>query len=154
MASGIVSGSRRIDHGDLAAHAQRMAGGLAALGVGPGDCVAILMRNDIPFLIASYGAIALGALAVPINWHFKADEISYVLADSGAKVLVAHADLLHAASGAIRGGLPVLAVETPPEIIAAYGIDPAQARAPAGSEEFRRGSPRNSLMTGRRCRPP
>src|ERR1700675_22516 len=109
-ASGIISGSRHVDHRDLAACALRMAGGLAALGVGQGDCVAILMRNDIPFLIASYGAIALGAFAVPINWHFKADEIGYVLADSGAKVLVAHADLLRAVRGAIPPGVSLLAV--------------------------------------------
>ncbi len=135
-ASGIISGSRHVDHRDLAARALRMAGGLAALGVGQGDCVAILMRNDIPFLVASYGAIALGAFAVPINWHFKADEVGYVLRDSGAKVLVAHADLFRAVGGAIPRGLPVLAVETPPEIIAAYGIDPTDGRVPAGVQEF------------------
>jgi long-chain acyl-CoA synthetase len=134
--TGIISGSRHVDHRDLAARAQRMAGGLAALGVGPGDCVAILMRNDIAYLIASYGAIALGALAVPINWHFKPDEVGYVLRDSGAKVLVAHADLFRAVRGVIPRGLPVLAVETPPEIIAAYGIDPAAARVPADAEAF------------------
>jgi long-chain acyl-CoA synthetase len=136
ITSGIVCGSRHIGRADLAARAQRMASGLRALGVGQGDCVAILMRNDIPFLIASYGAIALGAFAVPVNWHFKADEVGYVLRDSGAKVLVAHADLLRAVGGAIPRGLPVLAVETPPEVIAAYGIDPAAARAPEGAEEF------------------
>jgi long-chain acyl-CoA synthetase len=135
-ASGIISGSRHLDHGDLAARVQRMAGGLAALGVGPGDCVAILMRNDIPYLIASYGAIALGAFAVPINWHFKADEIGYVLRDSGAKVLVAHSDLFRAVEDAIPRGLPVLAVHTPPEILAANRIDPAAAKAPAGAKEF------------------
>src|SRR5712691_9064009 len=118
--SGIISGSRHVDHRDLAARVQRMAGGLAALGVGRGDCVAILMRNDIPFLVASYGAIALGAFAVPINWHFKADEVDYVLRDSGAKALVAHADLFRAVEGAIPPGLALLAVETPPEIIAAF----------------------------------
>jgi long-chain acyl-CoA synthetase len=136
IASGIVSGSRQIDAGELALAARRMAGGLAALGVGQGDCVAILMRNDIPFLTASYGAIALGAFAVPVNWHFKADEVGYILRDSGAKVLVAHADLFRAVEGAIPRGLPVLAIETPPEIIAAYGIDPADAQVPDGTDEF------------------
>jgi long-chain acyl-CoA synthetase len=135
-ASGIISGSRHIDRRDLAAQAQRMAGGLRALGVGQGDCVAILMRNDIPYLVASYGAIALGAFAVPINWHFKPDEVGYILRDSGAKVIVAHADLFRAVKGVIPDGLPVLAVETPPEIIAAYGINPADARTPEGAEEF------------------
>ena len=59
-----------------------------------GDCVAILMRNDIAFMEASYAAQTLGAYAVPINWHFKAEEIDYILADCGAKVLIGHADLL------------------------------------------------------------
>jgi long-chain acyl-CoA synthetase len=135
-AGGIASGARHIGPAELARSVQRMAGGLAALGVGQGDCIAILMRNDIPFLVASYGAIALGAFAVPINWHFKADEVGYVLRDSGAKVLVAHADLFRAVEGAIPRGLPVLAVETPPEIIAAYGIDPAHAQVPEETEEF------------------
>jgi long-chain acyl-CoA synthetase len=136
-AGGIISGSRHVDHRDLAARALRMAGGLSsALSVGQGDCVAILMRNDISFLVASYGVIALGAFAVPINWHFKADEVGYVLRDSGAKVLVAHADLFRAVGGAIPRGLPVLAVETPPEIIAAYGIDPAHAQVPDGIDDF------------------
>ena len=136
MASGIVSGSRHVDSAELAASAKRMAGGLAALGISQGDCVAILMRNDIPFLVASYGAIALGAFAVPINWHFKPDEIAYVLADSGAKALIGHADLLRAAHEGIPRALPVLAVETPPEILAAYGVDPSEARVPAGARDF------------------
>ena len=53
---------------------------------------------------------------VPINWHLKAEEVAYILADSGAKILVCHADLLPQ----IRDGLPadvrLLVVTTPPEI--------------------------------------
>ena len=135
-ATGIASGAREVDFREVALAAQRVSGGLVALGVRPGDCVAILMRNDIPYLVASYGAMALGAFVVPINWHFKPDEIAYVLADSGAKALIAHADLARAAKDAIAPALPVLAVETPPEILAAYGIDPALARAPEGFPEL------------------
>jgi acyl-CoA synthetase (AMP-forming)/AMP-acid ligase II len=54
------------------------------------------MRNDIAFLEASYAAMMLGAYAVPINWHFKGEEVAYVLADSGSRVLVGHTDLLAA----------------------------------------------------------
>ena len=72
----------------------RAASGFAALGLKPGDCAALLLRNDFAFLEASLAAVRLGAYAVPINWHFKADEVAYILADCGAKVLVAHADLL------------------------------------------------------------
>src|SRR5262249_17916128 len=113
LSRGIASGAREMSADEMTRAATRMAGGLAGLGVSAGDCVAILMRNDFPFLIASYGAIALGAFAVPINWHLKPDEVAYVLADSGAKVLVAHADLLRATRDSIPPGLPVLVVETP-----------------------------------------
>jgi long-chain acyl-CoA synthetase len=136
LSRGIASGAREMRADDMTRAAARMAGGLAALGVGTGDCVAILMRNDFPFLVASYGAIALGAFAVPINWHLKPDEVAYVLADSGAKALVAHADLLRLAGESIPSGLPVLVVETPLEVLAAYGIAPAEGRPPAAVTEF------------------
>ena len=37
----------------------------------------------------------LGAYAVPVNWHFKPEEINYILKDSGTSVLIGHADMLH-----------------------------------------------------------
>ncbi|MBN9261747.1 MAG: AMP-binding protein, partial [Hyphomicrobium sp.] len=74
---GIASGGRTIDQATFDARVDRAAAGLDALGVGQGDCVAILMRNDIAFLEASYAAIRLGAYAVPINWHFHPEEIAY-----------------------------------------------------------------------------
>ena len=78
---GIASGERLLARTQLDARVRRIAGGLRRLGVGQGDCVAMLMRNDIAFLEATYAAMMLGAYAVPINWHFKSDEIDYVLAD-------------------------------------------------------------------------
>ena len=64
------------------------------VGVGAGDAVAIMLRNDFPFFEATFGAGRLGAHAVPINWHYMAEETGHILEDSGAKVLVIHADLL------------------------------------------------------------
>ncbi|NJO23911.1 MAG: AMP-binding protein [Sphingomonadales bacterium] len=83
-----------------------------------------MLRNDFAFLEASLAAVRIGAYAVPINWHFKAEEVAYVLADCGARVLVAHADLLAGVAGAIPAGVSVLVVETPPEIASAYGGGP------------------------------
>jgi acyl-CoA synthetase (AMP-forming)/AMP-acid ligase II len=37
----------------------------------------MLMRNDIAFIEAAYGAMWLGAYAVPVNWHFKPEEIDF-----------------------------------------------------------------------------
>ena len=44
------------------------------------------MRNDIAFMEAAYAAQTLGAYAVPINWHFKAEEIGYILGVADAPV--------------------------------------------------------------------
>lgn len=117
----LVSGARSMTAASLAERIARAASGFAALGVTQGDCVALLLRNDFAFLEASLAAVRLGAYAVPINWHFKAEEIAYVLADCGAKVLVGHADLLASVTDAIPPGVTVLVVATPPEIAATYG---------------------------------
>ena len=94
-------------------HRRRLAG----LGVKPGDSVCMLMRNDIAFIEAAYAAMRLGAYAVPVNWHFKPEEINYVLKDSGTAVLIGHADMLHQLRDAIPAGVTVLSVPTPPEIL-------------------------------------
>jgi long-chain acyl-CoA synthetase len=121
---GIISGERRRAHAEVADRAARIAGGLHRLGVGQGDSVCILMRNDIGFVEAAYAAMQLGAYAVPVNWHFKPEEIGYILRDSGTSVLIAHVDLLHLLRGAVPAGVVALSVPTPPEILRAYQIDP------------------------------
>jgi len=133
---GIVSGNRIRSKQEFGLRARRIAGGLRALGVGAGDSVAILMRNDIAFLETSLAAMMLGAYAVPINWHFKSEEVSYVVTDSGAKVLIAHADLLSGIGASASAGLPVIWVATPPEILSAYEIVAERAIVPAGAVDF------------------
>ena len=92
---GIISGERRRTHERVSKRTERITFGLQKLGVRQGDSVCMLMRNDIAFVEAAYAAMRLGAYGVPINWHFKPEEISYVLRDSGTHVLIAHADMLH-----------------------------------------------------------
>ena len=134
--TGIVCGARSLPKHEVEEQSRRIASGLAAFGVRQGDCLAILMRNDIAFLAASYGAMMLGAYAVPINWHFAAEEIAYILGDSGAKVLIGHADLLTLHGFAAASRIPVVCAETPPEIVATYRIDPALLAMPAGAIVF------------------
>jgi long-chain acyl-CoA synthetase len=136
LSSGIVCGARRVGLEALETRARRLASALAALGVGQGDCVALLMRNDIAFMEASYAAQALGAYAVPINWHFKAEEIGYILSDSGARVLVAHADLLAPVVEHLPAGTAAIAVSTPAEVAAAYGVAPMDARAVGAAQAW------------------
>jgi long-chain acyl-CoA synthetase len=128
---GIASGQRRRSHTEISERAARIAGGLQGLGVKQGDCVCILMRNDITFLEAAYATMRLGAYAVPVNWHFKPEEINYILKDSGTSVLVGHADLLHPLRDAVPADVIVLSAPTPPEIVPTYKIDPHHLATPA-----------------------
>jgi long-chain acyl-CoA synthetase len=133
---GIISGQQRRDHAEVADRTDRIAGGLQRLGVKPGDSVCILMRNDIAFMEAAYAAMRLGAYGVPINWHFKPEEINYVLKDSGTSVLIGHADMLHPLRDAIPAGVTVLSVPTPPEILANYKIDRDHLATPGFATDF------------------
>ena len=120
---GIISGERRRTHAEVASRVARIAGGLSKLGVRQGNSVCMLMRNDIAFIESAYAAMQLGAYGVPVNWHFKVEEIDYILRDSGTSVLIGHADMLHQLKGAIPSGVTVLSVPTPPEILKTYRID-------------------------------
>src|SRR3954465_3278510 len=133
---GIVSGGRSRSHAEVADRADRIASGLSQIGVRRGDCVCMLMRNDIAFIEAAYAAMRLGAYGVPINWHFKPEEINYVLKDSGSSVLIAHADMLHQLREAIPEGVTALSVPTPPEILANYRIDPDHLATPDFAIDF------------------
>jgi long-chain acyl-CoA synthetase len=123
----IISGERRMDLATLRDRAARAAAGLASLGVGRGDTVALYLRNDLPFFEASMAAGLIGAYPTPVNWHYTEDEARYLFENSGARAIVIHADMLPPIRAAIPEGVPVLVVETPPEVASAYGI-PAEAR--------------------------
>jgi long-chain acyl-CoA synthetase len=120
---GIVSGSRIVSGEERADRSRRIAGGLAQLGIGPGDCVALLMRNDIAFVEATLATMTLGAYAVPINWHFAPEEIAHILKDCGARVLIGHNDLLHPIGAILTDTITVLGVAVPSELQAAYPVD-------------------------------
>ena len=133
---GIISGGRRRDHAEVAGRVARIAGGLEGLGVKQGDSVCILMRNDIAFIEAAYAAMRLGAYAVPVNWHFKPEEVGYVLNDSGARVLIGHADMLHRLHEVIPAGATVLSAPTPSEMLSQYKIDQDHLATPAFAVEL------------------
>ena len=116
----------------LLLQASRAATGFDALGIGDGDCVALLLRNDFAFFEGQQAAAALGAYCVPINWHGKPEEVLYVLGDARPKVLVAHADLIAPLRDRLPDGLQLLVVPTPPEVQQRYGISDALTQPLAG----------------------
>jgi long-chain acyl-CoA synthetase len=98
-------------YAELWEQVRRTATVLAERGVGAGDRVAMLLPNVPAFPVTYYAAQFLGAVAVPVHALLKAEEIEYVLRDSGAKVLVCAAVLLgEGAKGAELAGVPVLGV--------------------------------------------
>src|SRR3979411_2714061 len=133
---GIIGGARRRSHAEVAERAERIASGLLKLGVKQGDRGCMVMRKDIAFIEAAYAAMRLGAYGVPVNWHFKPEEINYVLKDSGSSVLIAHADMLHQLREAIPSGATALSVPTPPEILSNYKINPDHLATPAFAIDF------------------
>ncbi len=84
----IVYRDERVTHGDLVERVERLAQGLAAQGIEPGDAVALLLPND-PSFIASYFAITgLGAVVVPVNPAFKQDELDFYFRQCAVRAVI------------------------------------------------------------------
>jgi long-chain acyl-CoA synthetase len=86
---------------------------LADHGVGAGDSIALLLRNQSEFLEATLAAQHLGAYAVPVNWHFTAPEALHVVQDCGARVLVAAGDLASGLADQLPDGIQIFTTEPP-----------------------------------------
>jgi acyl-CoA synthetase (AMP-forming)/AMP-acid ligase II len=87
------AGGRRWTWSELDAEVARVAGALEQAGLQRGDRFALMSANRPEVLIASFAALRLGALVVPVNARLAAPEIAHVLHDSAATVVVAEDDL-------------------------------------------------------------
>jgi long-chain acyl-CoA synthetase len=132
----IISGEREISYPDIQARIARAATGLRTLGLRDGKPVAMMLRNDFAFFEVSGAAAALGSPVVPINWHLKAEEIAYILADSGAEILVCHADLLPQIREGLASDLKLMVVATPQEIAVAFNVAAALTKVPEGMTDW------------------
>jgi fatty-acyl-CoA synthase len=98
----VVFGDEVRTHAELHDRAARLASVLAAGGVQAGDRVALLLHNRIEFVEALLACHRLAAVAVPINFRLAADEIDYILGDSGAVALICDSeDVPRAAVGLV-----------------------------------------------------
>jgi long-chain acyl-CoA synthetase len=85
-------GARR-SRGALQDVVNRTARALTAAGLEPGDSIAIVAPNCAEYLAITLAGLTAGLYVVPVNWHLAVAETAFVLADSGAKALFAHASL-------------------------------------------------------------
>ena len=79
---------RRMNYAELNAATNRVANGLLGLGVRKGDRVALLLMNGAEFVEGFFAVAKIGAVVVPLNWRLVPDELEFILADSGAKVVL------------------------------------------------------------------
>src|ERR1017187_6153190 len=84
----VVCGPVRMTYGVVNAMACQVANGLRAIGIRPGDHVALSCPNTPHFLVAYFGILKAGAAVVPLNVLLKPREIAYHLKDSDAQALI------------------------------------------------------------------
>jgi fatty-acyl-CoA synthase len=124
----IVHGRTTWTYAEFARDAQRLARGLQASGVQPGDRVACLLPNVPAMLHAHFGVPLAGAVLVAVNTRLSAEEVRYILDHSGATVLVV--------DSALRGAVePIRAnLETVREIV--VHVDPEGPDAGSGTDGY------------------
>lgn len=96
----LVQGGTSLTYGELERRINRAAHAFLAMGVRPGDRVALMMKNCIPFVEATYGLFRIRASAVNVSYHLKPRELSYILDHSGSQALVFGPEQVEVASEA------------------------------------------------------
>jgi benzoate-CoA ligase family protein len=112
-------------YADLLGLAERAAAGLRARGVRPADRVALLLPDGLEWAATFFGALRVGAVAVPLNTRLGGADLATVLADARPQALIADASLL----GPVAG---IVAAAGPPPHVLGFGelLAPAGAVAP------------------------
>lgn len=83
---------RRFTYRELNQRCNRTASMFRELGIQPGDRVALLMMNGVEFIESFFAIARMGAVCVPLNWRLTADELCFILKDSGAATLLFSSD--------------------------------------------------------------
>ena len=99
----VIDDDGRHSYRAVAERALRAAGALAALGVLPEQRVALCMLDSVDFVATFLGAIALGAVPVPLNTLLTADDYAYLVRDMRAAALIGSDALLGKLGGAVAG---------------------------------------------------
>ena len=90
--------------GNWTRFSNRIANGLVSIGVKPGDRVSLFGANSWEWVASYYGIAKTGAVLNPLSSMLTTDELSYTLADAGARVVIGAPDKAPAAGRAEDGG--------------------------------------------------
>src|SRR6267378_4088493 len=108
-------------YAQLKAEVERKAGGWAALGIGPGDIVAVVAKNSADFLVHAFALMRAGATPAFVNWRLSGRELAEVLTLVEPKAIAADAEFAGLVEAAwpeplprvVIGGGPVSAGRVP-----------------------------------------
>jgi long-chain acyl-CoA synthetase len=116
----VISRGEQTTYGQLRDDVARLRGGLARLGVGRGDRVALLCGNGLAFVETYFALLGLGAVTVPLNPQSPGRELEREIATVGATVV-----LVQASAAAAWGDVDPVAIPTVQHVIAtdANGLD-------------------------------
>jgi acyl-CoA synthetase (AMP-forming)/AMP-acid ligase II len=140
---GLVAGEARLTYAQLNGRANKLANAALALGLRRGDRVALLLRNSVEYYDAYFGLAKLGILLCGINWRLAAPEVAYILANSGARLLIYGQEFADTVAQAQRpAGLEHLVIAGEPDGLAqqTYAVltsnsSDAEPEAQAGSDD-------------------
>ena len=92
VGGGLVQGDERISWPEVRARVDRLAQGLASLGLGRGDPVALVLSNVPAFAITFFAVARLGGVVAPLNPQFKDAEFGFHFEEAGVKAIVRQGD--------------------------------------------------------------
>ena len=113
-----------LTYAEVAVRARAIAAGLDELGIGVGERIAIVSHNSARLITALFGVSGSGRILVPINFRLVAEEISYIVGHSGARVLLVDPELADALSSVACEHRWVIGTESD-DILLRFGVDPA-----------------------------
>lgn len=102
----VIDEERRVTYADLDRQVEAMASGLMALGFQPGERIALLMGNELEFVVAVLAIARAGLISVPLNTRQRMPEIEFVLNQNTSSALIA--DAKHAENIPPRSDVPQL----------------------------------------------
>ncbi len=135
----------RSSYAALDAAVDARAAALTARGIEPGDRVALLGGNSVAYLEALFAVARLGAVAVPVNVRLAPEEVTHVLTDSGARLVLASPTLADLAVRAGADPVDLLAAPGPgtPPAVPVAGGDPCVIMYTSGTT----GVPKGAVLT-------
>jgi fatty-acyl-CoA synthase len=96
-----------ISYGNFDERIRKVGGWLVSRGIGAGNVVAVLMKNSTAFLEFAFATSHVGAVFLPINYRLSADEVGYIIGNSGARILIADEEF----AGIAACGAPVVLLD-------------------------------------------